>query len=464
LMREMLGKAKRVHFIGIGGRGMSGIAEVLVNLGFDVSGSDIERSSITERLESIGAVVRYGHDEANVAGSDVVVYSSAVGPDNPEIGAAKKLGLPIIPRSQMLGELMRMRTGIAVAGAHGKTTTTSLAAVVLEEAGLDPMVVVGGKIKSISTNVRLGEGEFLVAEADESDGNFVHLSPVFALITNIDAEHLDFYGGLDQIHDAFVSFARRVPFNGAVICCSDDSQVKAILPRIDRRIIKYGFDEQADFRAIIGASSGEGTTFTLMAGKERRGELFLRLPGRHNVLNALAVCALADELGIGIDAVKRAFEGFQGVSRRFEIKGEAGGILFVDDYGHHPTEIAATIETARENYDRRIVVVFQPHRYTRTRDIHNRFGDSFGAADELFITGIYAAGEAPIQGVSADLIYQAVLRSGMRNVHYVPDREELERALLSLLTGGDLLLTLGAGDIWRFGEHLLQLMGKENAT
>ncbi len=459
-----MGKAKHVHFIGIGGIGMSGIAEVLINLGFEVSGSDIEKSPITERLASIGATIRYGHEKGNVEGSDVVVYSSAIGPDNPEMKEAKGSGLPIIPRSEMLGELMRMRTSIAVAGAHGKTTTTSLAAVVLEEAGLDPTVVVGGQIKSLKTNVRLGGGEFLVAEADESDGNFVRLSPVFAMITNIDAEHLDFYGGLDKIHDAFVTFANRVPFNGAVICCIDDSQVRAILPRIERRILKYGFGEQADFRARIEKSSGDGTAFTLLARDEPRGELFLRLPGRHNVLNALAVCVLADELGIEIDAVKRAFESFQGVSRRFEFKGEAGGILFIDDYGHHPTEIAATIEAARENYDRRLVVVFQPHRYTRTRDIHERFEESFKSADELFITGIYAAGERPIEGVTGELIYQAVMRSGMKNVHYVPDGEELERTLLSSLGEGDLVLTLGAGDIWRLGERILEKKGTVNGS
>ncbi len=461
---EMLGKAKHVHFIGVGGIGMSGIAEVLINLGFDVSGSDIEKSQITERLASIGAAIYYRHEKENVAGSDVVVFSSAIGPDNPEMKEAKALGLPIIPRSEMLGELMRMRTSIAVAGAHGKTTTTSLAAVVLEEAGLDPTVVVGGQIKSLKTNVRLGEGKFLIAEADESDGNFVRLSPVFALITNIDAEHLDFYGGLDKIHEAFITFANRVPFNGAVICCVDDSQVRAILPRIERRILKYGFGEQADFRARVESSSGKGTAFTLSIRDEQRGELFLRMPGRHNVLNALAVCVLADELGIEIDAVKRAFESFQGVSRRFEIKGEADGVLVVDDYGHHPTEIAATIETAKENYDRRLVVVFQPHRYTRTRDIHDRFSESFKHADELFITGIYAAGEEPIEGVSAELIYKAVVRSGMKSVNYVPDGEELERILLSSIGEGDLVLTLGAGDIWRLGERILEKKGAVNGS
>jgi len=454
----MLGKVKRIHFVGIGGIGMSGIAEVLINLGFEVSGSDMEKSAITEHLESIGARIRYRHLAANVRESDVVVFSSAVGPKNPEIMEAKKLGLPIIPRSEMLGELMRVRTGIAIAGAHGKTTTTSLAAVVLEEAGLDPTVVVGGKVESLRKNVRLGEGTFLVAEADESDGNFVSLSPVFAIITNIDAEHIDFYGGLDRIHDAFVTFANRVPFNGAVICCIDDTQVRSIVPRIDRRILTYGFDKEASVRGAIKESRAEGTTFTVTVNKKLLGELYLHLPGKHNVLNALAVCALAEELGIGFDPVKKAFAEFQGVSRRFEIKGEAAGILFVDDYGHHPTEVKAAIDTASENFERRLVIVFQPHRYTRTRDVHNRFKNSFAAADEVYITEIYAAGERPIEGVTGELIYRAVLSSGKKNVHFIPDRDELKRAVGSSLMSGDLIMTLGAGDIWKLGEELMKEM------
>jgi UDP-N-acetylmuramate--alanine ligase len=454
----MLGKAKHIHFVGIGGIGMSGIAEVLINLGFEVSGSDMEKSAITEHLESIGARIRYQHSSVNVRGSDVVVFSSAIGPTNPEIMEAKKLGLPIIPRSEMLGELMRMRTSIAVAGAHGKTTTTSLAAAVLEAAGLDPTVVVGGRVKSLRKNVRLGEGAFLVAEADESDGNFVSLSPVFAIITNIDAEHIDFYGGLDRIHDAFVTFANRVPFNGAVICCIDDTQVRAVIPRIDRRILTYGFDKEASVRGEIKESRVEGTSFIVSVNQQRLGEVYLHLPGRHNVLNALAVCALAQELDIEFDPLKRAFAGFQGVSRRFEIKGEAGGILFVDDYGHHPTEVKATVETARENFERRLVIIFQPHRYTRTRDVHTRFKDSFADADEVFITEIYPAGELPIDGVTGELIYRAVLSSGKKNVHFIPDREELKRTVGSNLMSGDILMTLGAGDIWKLGEELMKEM------
>ncbi len=454
----MLGKAKHIHFIGIGGIGMSGIAEVLINLGFEVSGSDIEKSPITEHLESIGARIGYRHAAENVSGCDVIVFSSAVGPKNPEMAEARRLGLPIIPRSEMLGELMRMRTSIAVAGAHGKTTTTSLAAAALEEAGFDPTVVVGGKVKSMRKNVRLGEGAFLIAEADESDGNFVSLSPVYAIITNVDAEHIDFYGGLDRIHDAFVTFANRVPFNGAVICCVDDTQVRSIVPRIERRILTYGFDKEALVRGLIKESRSEGTRFTVSVSGKELGELYLHLPGRHNVLNALAVCALAEELSIPFGTLKTAFAEFQGVARRFEIKGEAGGVLFVDDYGHHPTEVKATVETASENFDRRLVVLFQPHRYTRTRDVHKRFRDSFAAADEVYITEIYSAGEQPIEGVTGELIYRAVLSSGKKNVHYVPDRDEIRQRVGSVLKSGDLLMTLGAGDIWKLGEELMEEM------
>lgn len=452
----MLGGAKRIHFVGIGGVGMSGIAEVLINLGFEVSGSDLVKSPITEHLESIGAEIRYGHSERNVEGSEIVVLSSAVKAGNPEVEGARDRGIPLIPRTGMLGELMRMRTSIAVAGAHGKTTTTSMAGLVLEEAGLDPTIIVGGKVKSLRTNARLGAGKFFVAEVDESDGNFVHLSPVFAVITNIDAEHLDHYGGLEAIYSAFTTFARRVPFNGAVICCIDDAHVRAIMPKIDRRVLTYGFDRQADLRGTIEESGPRGVAFTFSFKGSPRGRLFLGIPGRHNVLNALGVCALAEELEIDFEHLEASFARFQGVARRFEIKGEAGGVLFVDDYGHHPTEIEATIETAHENFDRRLVVVFQPHRYTRTRDLHELFETCFRRADELFVTDIYAAGEHPIPDVTGELVYRAALRGGMGGVSYFPDREGLHTAVLDGIKPGDLLLTLGAGDIWKLGLEIME--------
>jgi UDP-N-acetylmuramate--alanine ligase len=456
-------KTKHVHFVGIGGIGMSGIAEVLITLGFTVSGSDIELSAVTDRLASLGATVWEGHDAGHVTGSDVVVVSSAIGQGNPEVTAARRTGIPVIPRTKMLAELMRVRTGIAVAGAHGKTTTTSLAAAVLDEAGFDPTIVVGGRVKSLRTNARLGEGTYIVVEADESDGSFVQLTPVYAIITNVDAEHLDFYGGLENIYESFVRFAGQVPFHGALVCCSDDPHLRTILPRIDRRIVTYGFGADAEVRGVEIVSQRGGSTFSVEVRGDRRGELFLNLPGAHNVSNALGVCALADELGVPFDAVRRAFAAFEGVARRFEIKGERDGILFVDDYGHHPTEIRAVIETARETFDRRLIVVFQPHRYTRTRDVHELFEDCFKGADEVFITDIYPAGERPLPGINGEMIYRAARRGGECAVSYLADRDALRRAVRDTMRRGDCVLTLGAGDIWKLGDELLEGKGSDDA-
>jgi UDP-N-acetylmuramate--alanine ligase len=451
----LLGKTRHIHFVGIGGVGMSGIAEILLNLGFIVSGSDLETSAVTERLAARGAKIRIGHTVRNIAGSDVLVISSAIGASNPEVAAAREKGVPVIARASMLGELMRFRTGIAVAGAHGKTTTTSLVGAVLQEAGCDPTIIVGGRVKSLKANVRLGQGEFLVAEADESDGSFVHLTPVFGIITNIDAEHLDFYGTVEAILDAFVEFSRCIPFYGAVICCIDDPRIRSILPRIERRIVTYGFGADADVRGTMLESGSRGSVFSYTANGKRRGRLRLCIPGLHNALNALSVCALAEELDIGPGHLKRAFASFEGVARRFEIKGERRGILFVDDYGHHPTEIAATIRTARDSYRRRIVVVFQPHRFTRTRDLHHKFGGAFRDADELFITDIYPAGERPIKGITGELIYHAVVREGKPPVAYVRGWENLKATVRDSIRPGDLVITLGAGNIFRLGEELL---------
>jgi UDP-N-acetylmuramate--alanine ligase len=459
----MLGKARHIHFIGIGGIGMSGIAEVLINLGFDVSGSDIEMSSITSKLEALGAEIYSGHEARNIQGADVVVVSSAISGENPEVRAASDAGIPLIPRSDMLGELMRIRTAIAVAGSHGKTTTTSIAAVVMREAGFDPTIVVGGKVKSLDANAKLGEGDYLVTEVDESDGNFVRLSPAIALITNIDAEHLDFYGGLEKIHEAFIKFSNQVPFHGVVICCVDDPNVRAVMPEIKRRIITYGFDRQADVRGEIIEEEAKGSRFRIVNGPREDKELFLPIPGRHNVLNALGVCALANEIGIPFDALRKGLAQFKGVGRRFEIKGEAGGVLVIDDYGHHPTEIAVAIDTARNSYmQKRLIVVFQPHRYTRTRDLHRGFKNCFRAADEVYITDIYAAGENPISGVTGELIYRAAVQGGVGNVTYVPDTGELMELLLGRATKGDLVMTLGAGDIWKVGDKLIEVIKGED--
>ena len=453
---EMLGSARHVHFVGIGGIGMSGIAEVLINLGFEVSGSDMEKSPITDHLASLGAAISIGHDAENVGGADIVVVSSAISKDNPEVRAATEAGIPLIPRSDMLGELMRIRTGIAIAGAHGKTTTTSLAAVVLQEAGLDPTVVVGGKVKSLDANAMLGRGQYLVAEVDESDGNFVRLTPSIAIITNIDAEHLDFYGGLEKIHEAFVTFASRVPFHGVVICCSDDANVRAIMPKIERKIITYGLSGTPDVKGEIVSEDGTGSEFRLSTGGSDLGSIRLALPGRYNISNALAVCALALELDVETAAVRKALENFGGVGRRFEHRGEEAGILVVDDYGHHPTEIRAVVETARRSFDRRVVAVFQPHRFTRTRDLHESFDKCLLDADLVFITDIYAAGETPIPGITGDLIYRAVLRGGAKNAVYLPDRGDLLDALEAAVEEGDIVITLGAGDIWKAGDELLE--------
>ena len=457
---EVLGSARHVHFIGIGGIGMSGIAEVLINLGFEVSGSDAEATAITDHLASLGAVISKGHSAGNVGRAVIVVVASAIRPDNPEVRAAADAGIPLIPRSDMHGELMRIRTGIAIAGAHGKTTTTSLAAVALQEAGLDPTIVVGGKVKSLDANAMLGRGQYLVAEVDESDGNFVRLTPSIAVITNIDAEHLDFYGGLEKIHEAFITFASRVPFHGVVIACVDDANVRAIMPSIDRKIITYGFDKGADVRGEVEQEDGTGSVFRLYAGGTDHGTIRIALPGRHNVVNAVAVCALALELGIEIDAVRRALDNFEGVGRRFERRGEEAGVLVIDEYAHHPTEIKAAVETARRSFDRRIVAVFQPHRFSRTRDLHESFDRCLIDADVVFITDIYSAGETPIPGITGDLIYRAVLRGGARKAVYIPDCSDLLDALVSTVKDGDIVLTLGAGDIWKTGDELLDRIRK----
>lgn len=456
---SIMEKGKKIYFIGIGGEGMSGIAEVLINMGFKVSGSDIAVTKTTERLESLGAKVWKGHRAGNVHGTDIVVVSSAIGASNSEVLEARERGIPVIPRSDMLGELMNVREGIAIAGAHGKTTTTSLAGEVMGRAGLDPTVVVGGKVKALGTNARLGEGKFIVAEVDESDGNFIRLAPVLAIITNIDREHLNFYGGLEEIYEAFLAFAARVPFHGAVICCADNPHLKAIMPRMERRVVTYGLDSKADIRGRIIEEKAFGTEFALYSRGRKMGELFLNIPGRYNVLNALGVCALAGELGIEVPCLREAFSKFQGVGRRFEMKGEAGGILFLDDYAHHPTEIGAVLETVRRNFDRRIVVLFQPHRYTRTRDLHGSFDRCFDMADEVFITGIYPAGERRIPGITGELVYRAALRGKAGNVSFIPDRDDLKEAVLSSAARGDLILTLGAGDIWKLGVEILEEKG-----
>jgi UDP-N-acetylmuramate--alanine ligase len=441
------GRVRQIHFIGIGGIGMSGIAEVLLSLGYRVSGSDAKGSDATRRLESLGARVAIGHRAENVAGSDVVVFSSAVGMDNPEVVEARAQGIPVIRRAEMLAELMRLKYGVAIAGSHGKTTTTSLVATVLSHANLDPTVVIGGKLNAIGTNAKVGEGDILVAEADESDGSFLKLTPTIAVITNIDPEHLDHYGSHDKIKDAFVDFAERVPFYGLAVLCLDHPHVQDILPRIDRRVATYGTSAQADYRADRITLHGPITRFQLVRRGEPLGEFAVRLTGRHNVLNTLAVLAVADELGVPLDVSREALASFAGVQRRFTVVAEVGGLTLVDDYGHHPAEIEATLEAARAAYANRLVVAFQPHRYTRTRDLFDQFTRAFNRADVLVVTEVYAAGEAAIDGATGRRLADEIRKHGHHRVIYEPDKAKVADRIQSLAKPGDMVIALGAGDI-----------------
>lgn len=440
---------------------MSGIAEVLLNLGYKVSGSDLRRSEITDRLAGLGGEIFYGHARENIAGADVVVISSAVKEDNPEVLEAKEYLIPVIPRAEMLAELMRMKYGIAIAGTHGKTTTTSMVATLLGHGGVDPTIVIGGKLNSLGTNARLGQGKFLVAEADESDGSFLKLSPTIAVVTNIDADHLDFYSGIDEIRDTFVEFINKVPFFGLAVLCLDNGNVADIIPRVKKRFITYGLSAQADFRAIDVRLEGFTTSFAVQYRGERLGVISFRLPGAHNVLNALASVAVAMELNIPFPVIQEGFKAFGGVGRRFQVKGEVDGIMVVDDYGHHPTEIRATLAAAKGGWERRLVVVFQPHRYTRTKELFEEFVKAFYDADVLILTDIYPAGEQPIEGVTSEALAKSLRMHGQRDVTCISSREEIVDHLLRILRPDDILLTLGAGNIWQTGEALLKSLGTD---
>jgi UDP-N-acetylmuramate--alanine ligase len=467
----MLGKTRHVHFVGVGGIGMSGIAELLANLGYEVSGSDAKRTDVTDRLASLGVRVSVGHDASYVTGADVVVVSSAIRPENPEIAEAVRLGVPVIPRAEMLAELMRLRYGIAIAGTHGKTTTTSMVALVLERAGLDPTAVIGGRLSAFGSNARLGRGEYMVAEADESDRSFLKLSPAIAVITNIDREHMESYGSWEELQQAFAEFANKVPFYGAVIACVDDGPVRALLPRVTRRVITYGLatGEDATSPQIAGrdvaleafGSRSEVWQRTPSDSAARRlGTLRLRVPGRHNLLNALGAVAVGLEVGVTFDSLVSALEEFHGAERRFQVRGEASGVLVVDDYGHHPTEIAAVIAAARAGINRRVVVVFQPHRYTRTQQLMPEFGRALADADEIVLTDIYPAGEAPIPGVTGEALAQAVRSTARSPVHFVPALEDLPEAVVQVVRPGDLVVTLGAGSIGSVADRILAALGR----
>jgi UDP-N-acetylmuramate--alanine ligase len=455
----MFFRPQRVHFTGIGGIGMSAIAEVLLNLGYEITGSDLRLSATTARLTTLGARITEGHDAATVAGAGALVVSSAVDEANPEVREARRLQIPVIPRGEFLAELMRLKYGIAVAGSHGKTTTTSMIAHILNRAGLDPTVVVGGKAATMGgSNARVGKGDLLVAEADESDGSFLKLAPILAVVTNIDREHLDHYASLEEIRAAFIEFVNKVPFYGAAIVCLDDPQVQAILPAIRRRTIAYGTTAQAAMEASELECGAFASEFRLRRGGTDLGRFRLPVPGRHNVLNATAAAAAALELQVKPDAIREALAGFSGVDRRFQIVGKEAGVTVIDDYGHHPTEIQATLDSARLCGFRRIHALFQPHRYTRTFHLMDDFARAFHQADSVFVMDIYAASEKPIEGVSAQALVERIRQFGHRGVEYVGSLDRGIDAIAAAAASGDVALTLGAGSVWQAGEKILRIL------
>jgi UDP-N-acetylmuramate--alanine ligase len=467
-LNDGMRRIHRVHFVGIGGSGMGGIAEVLLNLGYEVQGSDLKHNAVTERLSQLGARVLLGHDAANVEGADVVVVSTAIHRGNPEVSAALEARIPVVPRAEMLGELMRFRYAIAVAGTHGKTTTTSLVASVLAEGGEDPTFVIGGRLKSAGSNARLGAGRYLVAEADESDASFLHLQPMIAIVTNIDNDHLATHGGdFQKLRQSFVEFLHNLPFYGMAVLCADDAEIASLLPQVGRPMVSYGLAEHADVRAVDIRRAGPATHFNVL----RRGHdplpVTVNLPGMHNVLNSLAAIAVATDLAIDDAAIQRALERFQGIDRRLQVVGEvrtgAASITVVDDYGHHPTEIAATLDALRQAYaGRRIVLVFQPHRYSRTRDLMDDFARVLSEADTLLVTEVYAAGESPIEGADARAICRAVRGRGKVEPVFVPQVEQIADSLAGLLRPGDVIAMMGAGSISAVAHELAGQLAQRN--
>lgn len=460
----MFRRIQRVHFVGICGIGMCGLAELLHNQGYRVTGSDLQTGATGERLKSLGVTVSIGHDPAHVGDADVVVYSSAIRPTNPELQEAERRKVSVIPRAEMLAEVMRLKDGIAIAGSHGKTTTTSLIAHVLDSAGLDPTAIIGGRVlapESAPTGSRLGSGDLLVAEADESDGSFLRLAPVIAIITNIDPEHLDHYGSFDALKEAFVSFANRIPFWGLSVLCLDHPGVQAILPEMTRRVVTYGFSSQADLVAHDLEVDGVGMRFSVRERNQPLGTVRIRLPGRHNVLNSLATIAVARELDVPFDTTVDALDSFLGIERRFESKGTAGGVTVIDDYGHHPAEISATLASARALHPGRLIVAFQPHRYTRTRDLFDEFVTAFNDADVLIVSDIYSAGEAKIPGVESSLLVESIRAHGHREAHFVADLDGVLEMLVAQATAGDMVLTLGAGTVSGLGDRLVRKLEEQ---
>jgi len=452
-----------MHFIGIGGIGMSGIAEILINLGYDVSGSDLRESEQTKRLRQLGATIYIGHYPSNIKDYHVVVTSSAISKNNPEIIEAKKRKIPVIHRSEMLAELVRLKHGIGVAGTHGKTTTSSMLAYILYHGGLNPTAVVGGKVLNFGSNARIGEGQYFVFEADESDGSFLKLLPTIGIVTNIDADHLDHYKYFEGIKEAFITYMNNIPFYGYSVVCMDDPVVAEVLPRIERPYVTYGFNPGANFKATNIKLLNGSTRYSCYYNDKLLGEIVLNLLGKHNIINSLAVVAVALELGLTFGVIAEAIAQFQGVGRRLEKIGETNGIIVVDDYGHHPTEIRATLDALKQ-LGKRVIVVFQPHRYTRTQYLYDEFGQAFTMADELFLTEIYPAGEEPIEGVSSNLIQKSVKKHEGRDVVVIPHLDQVPDYICSIVKEGDVIVTLGAGDIYKVGHTILSMLDKKGVV
>ena len=475
----MFAKIQRIHFVGIGGIGMSGIAEVLLNLGYEVSGSDLKSSAVTQRLAGFGAILFEGHRAENVTDADVVVTSSAISADNPEVARAHELHIPVIQRAEMLAELMRLKYGIAIAGMHGKTTTTSMVAAVLAAGGLDPTVVVGGRVDAMGSNARLGKSQYLVAEADESDRSFLKLSPILSVVTNIDREHMDCYRNMRDVKKTFLDFMDHVPFYGMIVACNDDPQLRRLLPEVQRRTVTYGTRKGSDFWIKIaqrrnphpvsanGAETRVGhprSRFHVSYRNQSLGEFTLHVPGTHNVLNATAAIAVGIGLDISVDAIRSALDQFRGVDRRFQLRGNVGGISVIDDYGHHPTEIKATLAAAKQCDFRKIHVIFQPHRYTRTRDLMEEFTTAFDDADSLFILDIYPASEAPIEGISGEVLAQKIREKTTRLGRYVSSPAEAIDAAIAIVEPGDMIVTLGAGNVSQLGPLLVEKLQERNTA
>jgi UDP-N-acetylmuramate--alanine ligase len=455
-------RKERLHFIGIGGAGMSSLAQVFMDLGYDVSGSDIKESANTRQLIKDGAVVAIGHDEANIKGAGTIIVSSAIREDNPELKAANKAGTPVLQRAQLLAKLMEEKKGIAIAGTHGKTTTTSMAAVMMDAAGLDPTYLIGGELNDIGSGAQRGRGEFVVAEADESDASLLNLRPAYAVVTNIEADHLDFYDSIDQIKDVFVEFLNNLPPDGLAILCVDSPGVVDILPRVKRNYVTYSVNGDADFRATDIEVCGDGSKFTVWQGGKKLGTLKISSPGRHNVGNALAVITMGITVGVPYAKAAAGVTSFTGVRRRFQMKGAARNVTVVDDYAHHPSEVAATLQAAKAGIWGRVITVFQPHRYSRTNFLHEDFGRVFKDADAVIVTDVYSAGEEPLPGVDGKLIVNSILESEpYKDVAYFPKKSDISDYVTGRLIGGDILLTMGAGDIWSLGEEVLEVLGKD---